>query len=443
MTGLRWIAILTLTLALTAGCSSGNRYPAGGFLGVWSPRCCNLCLHDDCDECQSCESCESGFCQPTDYPAGQCDGCSDGRSEWGDGCRPSRGCYPCGYEHCKDTFITGHSARKCARNALDAMGLKSMPSDFRNGFIQAYEDIADGQSGATPPVPPSKYWTAYYRSAEGKQHAQNWFTGYRAGANSALGKKPAYYGPIADSGVAYSPEPVPRSMATSGYYGDASMMPQPGVYYPPMHGQVPMMGIPSRVPGPVQQTMPAAGPMSQPIPPAPTGPPTAPQTIQQRAVVPQSAATVPNQTVTNVNGWRGQPVSQGRLPAEAYAPMRAPVMNPEASTSSIAQFMPAAAVEAQPATADQLHLSVSAAMAGRQTLTASSVSSGGSVPAGAPPVATPQAAYGFTPSGQFHLLPSGPMPMSNPIYGVSTEDMTPVSPSYRPQMPSAYQNYRN
>ena len=338
-----------------------------------------------------------------------------------------------------------------------------MPSDFRDGFIQAYEDIADGQSGATPPVPPSKYWTAYYRSAEGKQHAQQWFNGYRVGASSALGKKPMYYGPIADSGVAYRPEPVPRSAATANYYGGgAPMVPQSDVYYPPVNGQSPMMGVQPGVPVPAPQSVPYPNPMSQPLPPAPTGPMTEPQTIQQRATVPPSTAQAPNHPMSTVAHQPLQPVSQtwpvvsGGGQAAADAPLRAAVMNPSATASPMAQFMPTGASITQPVNAGQLQPSTTGSQlqspmtsANYQPAVAAppvsmtSPNPGGVVPAVTAAPGPAQMTYGVTPSGQVHPMPSSTMPMSNPAYGMSPGYLTPVSPSYRPQMPSAYQNYRN
>ena len=60
-------------------------------------------------------------------------------------------------------------------------------SDFRQGFIQAYVDIALGANGVLPAVPPERYWRACKRDPQGYCEANDWFAGYSAGAQRALG----------------------------------------------------------------------------------------------------------------------------------------------------------------------------------------------------------------------------------------------------------------
>jgi hypothetical protein len=84
-----------------------------------------------------------------------------------------------------DEAYTRNRAEKRALVAL-ANCHPGTNSDFRQGFIQAYVDIALGASGALPPVPPERYWKACQRDPQGYCEANDWFTGYSAGAQRAL-----------------------------------------------------------------------------------------------------------------------------------------------------------------------------------------------------------------------------------------------------------------
>jgi hypothetical protein len=62
---------------------------------------------------------------------------------------------------------------------------QSFSVDFRDGFKQAYCDLACGGNGVTPAIPPPRYWNARYRTASGHARAQQWFEGYAAGTIQA------------------------------------------------------------------------------------------------------------------------------------------------------------------------------------------------------------------------------------------------------------------
>ncbi len=53
---------------------------------------------------------------------------------------------------------------------------------FRDGFV---DYVYAGGTGEPPPVPPRRFWNASLRSPEGQQLAQQWFNGYRRGAQVA------------------------------------------------------------------------------------------------------------------------------------------------------------------------------------------------------------------------------------------------------------------
>ncbi len=93
-----------------------------------------------------------------------------------------------GYQTHLDKLVVKHAARKCANQSLKtlACNCKDKPSKaFRDGYREAYVDIALGESGEVPPVPPEEYWAAHYRTAAGYQEIQEWFTGYKLGAEHA------------------------------------------------------------------------------------------------------------------------------------------------------------------------------------------------------------------------------------------------------------------
>jgi hypothetical protein len=53
---------------------------------------------------------------------------------------------------------------------------------FRDGFV---DFVYAGGDGQPPPVPPRKFWNVAWRTPEGDVAAQQWFAGYRHGAQSA------------------------------------------------------------------------------------------------------------------------------------------------------------------------------------------------------------------------------------------------------------------
>ena len=88
----------------------------------------------------------------------------------------------------RDNFTVERLAHKCFDKAWDEyLSHCSHPPSrhFRNGFEDAFDEIADGGNGVIPPIPPKKYWNTYYRSPEGKVFARQWFNGYRIGVEMA------------------------------------------------------------------------------------------------------------------------------------------------------------------------------------------------------------------------------------------------------------------
>jgi len=85
-------------------------------------------------------------------------------------------------------FDDGYARQRAEKRALVAIAncYPGTDSDFRQGFIQSYVDIALGGDGVLPPVPPERYWRACKRDPAGYCEANEWFAGYSAGSQRAL-----------------------------------------------------------------------------------------------------------------------------------------------------------------------------------------------------------------------------------------------------------------
>lgn len=109
-------------------------------------------------------------------------------------CSRTRFCGPNCYSQGLDNAEVCQTAKFRARKGIRQFCAQSdyRPTcHFSDGFEQAYIDIAQGGSGVTPAVPPERYWSAPYRTAEGHAAASDWFDGYATGAAIA-GQNAAY-----------------------------------------------------------------------------------------------------------------------------------------------------------------------------------------------------------------------------------------------------------
>ena len=105
----------------------------------------------------------------------------------GAGCqhsRTTRGCSPNCHHTGLDEHAAGRQGLHAARCALKRCGKVSC--HFREGFEQAYIDIAQGSDGTPPGVPPERYWNTGYRNPEGHLRAEEWMAGYHAGVQGAM-----------------------------------------------------------------------------------------------------------------------------------------------------------------------------------------------------------------------------------------------------------------
>jgi len=172
--------ISPLLMILLAGCSVLNRGTESGSVGADSA-CAVGQVCEGGQECPPCESCGDSHCNWF---------CAHG---W---C--CHGQHP-HYKRIPDNCLTKTKARKLAQSDLRKLGRDECQTcDYRLGFEQAYIDVSLGACGAVPALPPANYWKTCARTPEGHQKAQQWFSGYAAGAVRAK----ALYEPF--NKVAYS-----------------------------------------------------------------------------------------------------------------------------------------------------------------------------------------------------------------------------------------------
>ncbi len=207
LTGLTTGLLAMLMSIVFVGCQTCHTCTPGFDLSWRSP--CDSCGHNICQlECprkrkglfsklkSSCNECRFEVCST---------GCSKKRSRKLFGQSKKRN--HCSNQYCNDCPQLAQPKRKLkseadwwdeknvvkaaeksagrAMNYLEKCTKKKFNGDYEDGFEQAFIDIALGGNGAVPPVPPEKYWAAYYRTDKGRQRACDWFEGYKTGSNMA------------------------------------------------------------------------------------------------------------------------------------------------------------------------------------------------------------------------------------------------------------------
>tara|TARA_R110000850_G_scaffold100947_6_gene208804 strand:+ start:889 stop:2031 length:1143 start_codon:yes stop_codon:yes gene_type:complete len=255
------------------------------------------CAHTDCEE-------EYGICSPAYNRVKKCFFFHK------DKCSPHPYHSLDGYQADLDKFVVKHAAKKCARESLKTISCncKEKPSkSFRKGYQQAYIDIALGESGEVPPVPPEEYWAAHYRTPEGYLESQEWFTGYKLGAEHALASGRYEYDNIAtpyslnewnqpaveysNSDIVYPSEPMPE------VHSESHSAPPASIINPPARPEPQELKLPKPTvnqPGQPQQSLPQH---HQPLPPPPAlpgyTPPPAKPVLPQTELHQQPPVTAP------------------------------------------------------------------------------------------------------------------------------------------------------
>ncbi len=67
---------------------------------------------------------------------------------------------------------------------------------FKEGFCDGYRSIASGGDGCTPALPPKKYWSWKYQSAEGIAKVNAWYEGFPLGAKAAEQEGVGFYSQV-------------------------------------------------------------------------------------------------------------------------------------------------------------------------------------------------------------------------------------------------------
>ena len=173
-------ALSSVLLSALLGCGS-FRHPANNSSGEWDPNACAGCGDADCND---------GFCLCTRR-----------------------------YVRCFDEKQVIHDAIARANFAMRTDYSSRPSTDVRAGYRDAFIDIALGASGEVPPVPPERYWTVCYRTADGHARANDWFAGYRTGAGRALTSCRQRYNSVPASGqTAFAAGLEPVSTTNSPYF---------------------------------------------------------------------------------------------------------------------------------------------------------------------------------------------------------------------------------
>lgn len=155
------LVVAVAVLALINGCSHFRQHTA------------------DC----SCggQPCEGEFCDGSYGDAQFCNNgdCSD--------CLPPHVAGKYFYHRHIDNFLTISTAQKCARRDLKYFSdCGELTKDFKDGYQQAYIDLALARPACVPAVPPKKYWHAWHRSCAGREAVDQWFAGYRNGLDNGM-----------------------------------------------------------------------------------------------------------------------------------------------------------------------------------------------------------------------------------------------------------------
>ena len=100
-------------------------------------------------------------------------------------------CQPSPYLTCSkylpfmDRWTSAAMAKRCADRYLWKQQFRTrrwISKHYKAGFRDAFQDVANGDSGEVPAVPPPKYWNTHYRTEKGKRCVEMYFDGYRSGS---------------------------------------------------------------------------------------------------------------------------------------------------------------------------------------------------------------------------------------------------------------------
>lgn len=144
------LLIMTLTGCQTTRC--GMYFRGCNFLK-------RSCSGESCTQTQACPTADSRSARPEGILL-----------------KPKSCCLGC------ETLVIKRSAKSLAHKYMPK---HACGPDFKNGFEQAFVDVAMGASGEVPALAPRHYWDQAHRTNEGHAEAQAWFEGYRSGSQIA------------------------------------------------------------------------------------------------------------------------------------------------------------------------------------------------------------------------------------------------------------------
>lgn len=156
------------------------------------------------------------------------------------------------YNDSMNDFVLGWRNRSWAKQAWHERKAQYVnqpyQEEFGKGFMDGYADAAAGGAQCVPPLPPRRYWSWKYQTAEGQGKVAAWYSGYPMGARVAEEESAHLWGEIQVSETLRAqyelgheaPYPFPLDL-----YDAEKCCPET-----PVDGQiVPIEGAPTEAPG--------------------------------------------------------------------------------------------------------------------------------------------------------------------------------------------------
>jgi hypothetical protein len=153
-----------------------------------------------------------------------------------------------------------------------AHGEKKYSRDFAYGFEEGYWDYLEyGGSGNPPSIPPFCYRLMPYQNPQGIQAIEDWFAGFRVGAQAAMvsGLREQFVLPLSDIPITAGGTTPTRSSTHSGTdksandKGSSETKPHGDEKLPPVDEKLPLPmrekpAVPDKPPEPKRDNLPAA-----------------------------------------------------------------------------------------------------------------------------------------------------------------------------------------
>lgn len=87
------------------------------------------------------------------------------------------------FEYIRSDRVAQREARLLAEQAWGEVGLPNASPDYKNGFLEGFSDyLYRGGEGQPPVIPPRGYWNLRFLNQFGKSSVNDWYEGFRQGA---------------------------------------------------------------------------------------------------------------------------------------------------------------------------------------------------------------------------------------------------------------------